>query len=75
MDPVLLKINLLHKRDYSDMEILFLELLILMMELFIKALYKMDKSLVKEYFKDLTDSIIKDTLGMISLMELVKFIM
>lgn len=75
MDPVLLKINLPHKRGYSDMEILFLELFILMMELFIKVLYKMDKSLEKEYFKDLMDSTIKDILGMISLMELVKFIM
>lgn len=61
------------KKDYLDKVNLSLGLLILMMEPFTKDLQKMDKSLVKEYFKDLMDFTIQVILDMINLMEMEKF--
>lgn len=56
------------------MEILYLVLLILMMERFFKDLYKMAKSQVMEFCKEMMDFIIQAILDMINSMAAEKFI-
>jgi hypothetical protein len=74
MDQEILKIIKEFKKDYSDMEILYLVLLILMMERFFKDLYKMAKSQVMEFCKEMMDFIIQAILDMINSMAAEKFI-
>lgn len=68
------KINKAYKKVYLGMDCLFLELSILMMEPFIKDLYKMDKNQVKENSKDPMDFNIPVILNMINSMGMDKFI-
>jgi len=74
MDQEISKIVKEFKKDYLDMEILYLVLLILMMERFFKDLYKMGKNRVKEFYKEMMDFIIQVILDMINLMGVEKFI-
>lgn len=70
---VLSPILRLLKKVSSDMGNLSLESSLSMMELFIKAPYKMDKNLAKEPSKEKTDFITLDTSSTINLTEMAKF--